>query len=160
MAQSGQIENVKYDTGAGRLFIADNDEVPGGSIVQAETNPLTGRVEFSEDIASSSDAADASTKAVRDSFYAIPKSSATSRQSGAKVVDIATASITVTGSAVQRTTTSIVNSAAALRVMPTGNVDIVGLNYTTPATEFSIGFWAWKPTHSPLLPLGIAVITL
>ena len=44
MAQSGQIENVMYDTGAGRFFIADNDEVPGGSIVQATTNPLTGMV--------------------------------------------------------------------------------------------------------------------
>ena len=30
---------VKYDNGAGRFFIADNDDIPGGTIVQAETNP-------------------------------------------------------------------------------------------------------------------------
>ena len=32
---SGQVLEVKYDTGAERFFVADNDDVPGGTIVQS-----------------------------------------------------------------------------------------------------------------------------
>ena len=32
---SGQVLEVKYDTGAERFFVADNDDVPGGTIIQS-----------------------------------------------------------------------------------------------------------------------------
>lgn len=42
MAQGGQVVDIKYDVGAQRFFVADDDDVPGGTIVQAKTDPLTG----------------------------------------------------------------------------------------------------------------------
>lgn len=46
MAQGGQVVDIKYDVGAQRFFVADDDDVPGGTIVQAKTDPLTGKIRF------------------------------------------------------------------------------------------------------------------
>jgi len=46
MSQGAQILDVKYDTGKDRFFIADNDDIPAGSIVTAKVNDVSGGVEF------------------------------------------------------------------------------------------------------------------
>jgi len=42
MSQGAQVLDVKYDTGKDRFFIADNDDIPAGSIVTAKTNSVSG----------------------------------------------------------------------------------------------------------------------
>ena len=45
MTQGAQILPVRYDTGTQKIFVGDGDDnLPGASVVTAETNPLTGRV--------------------------------------------------------------------------------------------------------------------
>jgi len=46
MSQGAQILDVKYDTGKDRFFIADNDDIPAGTIVTAKIDSVSGRVKF------------------------------------------------------------------------------------------------------------------
>jgi len=45
MAQGAQILDVKYDTGKDRFFIADNDDIPAGTIVTAKVDSVSGGLE-------------------------------------------------------------------------------------------------------------------
>ena len=97
-------------------------------------------------------------RAVDNGRRILPPTYGSTRDSGTRIVDISTASLTITA-ATQRIASPIVGSSSALRLLPTANVDITGLSFVTPSTQFSIGFWAYKPMNQPRSSICLFVST-
>ena len=115
---------------------------PNGNVT-ATTDPITGRVEVS---ANDNDQKNEASRAAANGRIILPRSYGDKLDSGSKVTNIATDTLTITA-ATERVTTQLCNGTAALRLLSGANVDIKALTTVTPLTRFSIGFWAYKPTH-------------